>query len=208
MIAAAVILPLLIFLGLQFAFQAGDQRETVEAETLARAERVLVEVDGTLQRTLGALNVLATAQSVNASDWPALYARLHQLRRSEPGWITVRLVALDTNTPLFELRQPLGATVRPDGFPVPPRRPSGSGAFVGDMAGSGPGCPCALVHRFIDRPSGPPLLLTVAMDTRPFLRLLGGQTQRGRISAIVDRTGNFVARSLDHGRRVGTPATR
>ena len=36
MIAAAVILPLLIFLGIQFAFEAREQRRAVEAEALAR----------------------------------------------------------------------------------------------------------------------------------------------------------------------------
>ena len=207
MIAAAVTLPLLIFLGLQFAFQARDQREAVEAETLDRTERVLVEVDGTLQRTLGALDVLATARSVNESDWRALYERLQELRRTEPGWITARLVDVGANTPLFDLRRPLGTATGSDAFPVPARRANAAGAFVGDVAGSGPGCPCALVHRFIDRPGGSPLVLTIALDTRPFLRLLAHHTQSGRVSGIMDRRGNFVARSLDHARRVGTPAT-
>jgi signal transduction histidine kinase/CheY-like chemotaxis protein len=207
MIAAAVILPLLIFLGLQFAFQARDQRETVEAETLDRTERVLVEIDGTLQRTLGAMDVLATARSVDEGDWAALYVRLQQLRRTEPGWITARIVDLGGNAPLLDLRRPLGAAIGAEDFPVPPRGAHASRAFVGDMAGSGPGCPCALVYRFIDRPGRPPLLLTVALDTRPFLRVLVRQTERGRVSGIMDAKGNFVARSLDHARRVGTPAT-
>jgi signal transduction histidine kinase/CheY-like chemotaxis protein len=207
MIAAAVILPLLIFLGLQFAFQARDQRETVEAETLDRTERVLVEVDATLQRTLGALDVLATARAVDEGNWAALYARLQQLRRTEPGWITARIVDLRTSVPMLDLRRPLGAAIGEEAFPAPRRGPNPPRAFVGDMAGSGPGCPCALVYRFIDRPGRSPLLLTVALDTRPFLRLLVRNTQRGRVSGIMDANGNFVARSLDHARRVGTPAT-
>lgn len=208
MIAAAVILPLLIFLGLQFAFQARDQRETVEVEALARTERVLVEVDAALQRTLGALDVLATARAVNESDWPALYRRLEQIRRSEPGWITARLVDLSFGRVMFDLRQPYGEAVGTAGFDIPTGRLGAARAFVGDVAGSGPGCPCALLHRVIQRPGQPPLLLTVALDTRPFLRVLQAQTERGRIGGIMDRNGNFVARSLDHERRVGTPATQ
>ena len=208
MIAAAVILPLLIFLGLQFAFQARDQRQTVEVETLARTERVLVEVDAALQRTLGALDVLATSRSVDESDWPALYRRLEQLRRSEPGWITARLVDLPSGRVLFDLRQPFGAAVGTDRFDIPVGRLGSPRAFVGDVAGSGPGCPCALLHRVIIRPGQSPLLLTVALDTRPFLRVLQAQTERGRIGGIMDRNGNFVARTRDHERRVGTPATQ
>ena len=38
--------------------------------------------------------------------------------------------------------------------------------------------------------------------------MLAQEVEAGRVGAIVDRNGNFVARSLDHRRRVGTPATR
>ena len=208
LIAAAVILPLLIFLGLQFAFEARDQRRTVEAQALARTERVLIEVDGALQRTLGALDVLATAPWLRNHDWPTLYDRLADLRRSESQWVTVRLTDLRAGRVVFDLRQPFGAPVAPRGFDPPPITAGSGRAFVGDMGGSGPGCPCALVYRYIEEGGAPAWLLTVALDTRPFHRLLAQQTQQGRVGGLVDRNGNFVARTLDHRRRIGTPATR
>ena len=68
-------------------------------------------------------------------------------------------------------------------------------------------CPCALVHRYLGGGGAPAYLLTVAIDTRPLLRMLAQQTEHGRVGGIVDRNGNFVARTLDHRRRVATPAT-
>src|SRR5688572_260515 len=208
MIAAAVILPLLIFLGVQFAFQARDQRQAVEAEALARTERVLVEADGALQRSLGALDVLASTRAAAEADWRTLYDRLQQIRRTEPGWVTVRVTDLGTGRVLFDLRQPYGATVAPDRFAPRPSSGRPARAFVGDMGGSGPGCPCALVYRYLERGGAPALLVTVAIDSRPLLRMLARQTQPGRVGGLVDREGNFVARTLDHARRAGTPATR
>ena len=123
MFGAAVILPLIIFFGVQLAFSARDQRETVRIQALATTERVLVEADGTLQRTLGALDVLGTAPSVNEHDWPALYRRLQQIRAMDSGWVTVRLTDLAGDETIFDLRQPYGSRVNPEGFPVPTLQP-------------------------------------------------------------------------------------
>ena len=207
MIAAAVILPLLIFLGIQFAFEAREQRRAVEAEALAKTERVLVEADGALQRTLGLLDAVAATRPLAGRDLQAAYDRLQLIRRIERSWVTVRLVDVASGRVLFDLRQPLGARIGADGFDPPAGSAGAFRAFVGNVAGSGPGCPCALVHRYLGGGGAPAYLLTVAIDTRPLLRMLAQQTEQGRVGGIVDRNGNFVARTLDHRRRVATPAT-
>jgi hypothetical protein len=158
MFGAAVILPLIIFFGIQFAFSARDQRETVRAQTLAKTERVLVEADGKLQRTLGALDVLATARSVNEATGRHCTVGCNRSGAMDSGWVTVRLTDLATGETLFDLRQPYGAGVSSEGFSVPDRRPGVERAYVGDMGGSGPGCPCALAYRFISRDGVPRLV--------------------------------------------------
>jgi len=208
MIAAAIILPLLIFLGIQLAFQARDQRAEVEAEALQKTERLLVEADGALQRTLGALDMISGGSSVVERSWRTLYDRLSQSRRREPGWVTVLVTDLRTNRVVFDLRRPFGAPVDARGFEPPAHSAGATRAFVGNVGGSGPGCPCPLVYRFIEEDGAPAFLITVAMDSRPFFRMVARTTDRGRVFGLVDRNGNFVARSLDHGRRVGTPATQ
>ena len=206
MIAAAVILPLLIFFGIQFAFQARDQRREVETEALARTDRVLVEVDGALQRTLGLLDAVAASRPAGG-DLRTAYERLQQIRRTEPSWVTVRLSDPASRQAVFDLREPFGRQIRGGGFDPSPGTEHLRRAFVGNIGGSGPGCPCVLVHRYVVDGSYPPLLLTIAIDPRPFLRMLARQTEPGRVGGLVDRNGNFVARTIDHRGRVGTPAT-
>jgi signal transduction histidine kinase/ActR/RegA family two-component response regulator len=208
MIAAAIILPLLIFLGIQLAFQAGEQRDEVEAEALERTEMLLVEADGALQRTLGALDMISGGSSVVERDWRTLYERLLQSRRREPGWVTVLVTDLRANRVVFDLRRPFGDPVDARGFEPPAHTTGSTRAFVGNVGGSGPGCPCALVYRFIEEEGTPAFLITVAMDSRPFYQMVARTTDRGRVFGLVDRNGNFVARSLDHSGRVGTPATQ
>ncbi len=208
LIAAAVILPLISFLGFQLAFSARDQRMIARAEVLDKTERILVEADGALQRTLGALDLLATTPPVTNGDWLELYERLEQVRRLNRGLVTVRLTDVAQRRALFDLRYPYGTAVPEDGFAVPPPARARPIAFVGDMGGSGPGCPCALVHRFLYRDGRPTQLITVALDTTVFYRIVATQVEPGGVSGLVDRNGNFVARSIDHRRRIGTPATR
>ncbi len=206
MIAGAVVLPLLIFLGVQLAFEARDQREAVEAEAVARTERVIIEADGALQRALGLLDAVAASRPLAETDMRARYQRLQQIRRIEPSWVTLRLTDLRTGQAVFDLRQPFGERVRGGGFDPPAGSERLRRAFVGNIGGSGPGCPCALVHIYV-RSGDSAGLITVAIDPQVFLRMLAGQTEPGRVGGIVDRNGNFVARTLDHDRRVGTPAT-
>jgi signal transduction histidine kinase/CheY-like chemotaxis protein len=208
-IAGSVVLPLLIFFGIQFAFEARDQRRAVESEAIARTERVIVEADGALQRTLGLLDAVAAARPLAGTELRLAYQRLQLIRRLERSWVTARLEDISNGRVLLDLRAPLGTNLAPGGFDPPSGTALALRAFVGNVGGSGPGCPCVLVHRYLRAMDGsPPYLLTVALDTRPFLRLLAQQTRRGRVGGLVDGNGNFVARTLDHRRRVGTPATR
>jgi signal transduction histidine kinase/ActR/RegA family two-component response regulator len=206
MIGSAILLPLLIFLGLQFAFSARDQRSAVAAEALVQSERILVEVDAILQRTLGALEVLATAQVIESRDWPAVYQRLARVRRTNSQWVTAVVVDRRSGQALLDLRRPFGAPVTATGFapsaPFPPR----SAPFVGNIGGSGPGCPCVLVHLPLGSPS-PTHVLTVALDPTPFQRILLAEGGRDRVFGLVDRHGRFIARSINHRDRLGQLAT-
>ena len=155
LIAAAVILPLISFLGFQLAFSARDQRMIARAEVLEKTERILVGADGALQRTLGALDLVATTPPVTTGDWRELYGRLVQVSRVNRGMVTVRLTDLARRRVLFDVRYPYGAAVPAEGFAIPAPSPARRVAFVGDMGGSGPGCPCALVYRFLYRDGRP-----------------------------------------------------
>ena len=207
-IGAAAMLTVLVVLGLQLLFAAQGQRAAAQEAMLGRAERIMSGADGTLLRTLGALDALASNQAIEEQDWEGLYRRLRDLQRADPGWVTVRVTDLAQRRILFDLRRSYGAAAGPEGFAIPAAPGEAGDAFAGGIGGSGPGCPCALAHRFIYRDGAPAQLLTVALDPQLFLPLLERETPRAAVGAIVDRDGRFVARSLDHSQRLGALATQ
>lgn len=207
LIGAAVVLPILIFLGLQLAFTARDQRAAAEREVLQRTEAMIAEVDGALQRTLGAIDVLSSARSVGQRDWQSFYERLQQVRSGEADWVTVALIDVATGRTLLDLRRPYGAALGGLELPVPRNRPDQRRAFAGGVGGAGGGCPCALAHRFISEGGRPRYLMTVAINPLPFQRLLLRETEAGRVGGLFDRDGRFIARTIDFRRRIGTPGT-
>ena len=208
MIAAAILLPLLIFLGLQFYFSARDQRSAVGDEALERAERILVESDAVLQRTIGALEVIGSADSATGRDWQALYERLRRVSEDNPHWATAVVTDLRSGRVLIDVRRPFGAESGDGGF-TPERLPRGQSApFVGGIGGTGPGCPCALVHLPLLEGGAPAYMVTAALFPEPFHRILMKEVAESRVTGVVDRTGKFVARSVAQEERVGRPATQ
>jgi signal transduction histidine kinase len=207
LIGAAVILPLIIFVAIQVAFSAREQRRVVEGEAVASAEKLIGAADAQLSRTLGALDALATVPAFAQGDLRFAYSRARDIASLNPDWVTVTLTDLDSGREIFDLRRPLdsagpspGAVGRPPANP--PRR-----AFVGDVGGAGRGCPCALAHRFIRGPGGHLHLLTAVVDPRPFQNLVAAEASDMRVVAIVDRKGDFVGRSIDFKERLGTQSS-
>ena len=56
-------------------------------------------------------------------------------------------------------------------------------------------------------PGKPRLVLTLYVDPQVYQDRLVEQLPDGAVAGIVDRSGNFVARSVDYAKRVGTPGT-
>ena len=69
---------------------------------------------------------------------------------------------------------------------------------------AGDGCPCVTLRQPLPNT---PYDLVVLTDPGLYQRILKGVVKEGEVAALVDRKGNFIARSLDFENRVGTPAT-
>ena len=207
LIGAAVILPLIIFLGFQLAFSARDQRMIARAEVLDKTERILVEADGALQRTLGALDLLSTTPPVTNGDWPELYEPAGPGSRLNPGLVTVRLTDVAQRRELFDLSCPFGAAVPADGFAVPPRRapvPSPSSATWAAAARAAPARWSTASSIATARPA---YLITVALDTRSSTGSSLQQVEPGGVERH-GRPQRQFRRPLDRSpAAVGTPAT-
>ena len=68
--------------------------------------------------------------------------------------------------------------------------------------------PVVTVEVPVPRKGKPPLGLTVVMDPRAFLPLFEQwNLPEGWLAGLIDRKGNFIARSLNHDQTVGRPAS-
>ena len=60
LIAAAVLIPLLLFVVFQSGFAAREERRAIEARSLAEAESVVISSDAVVARSIGAIEAMAT----------------------------------------------------------------------------------------------------------------------------------------------------
>jgi signal transduction histidine kinase len=202
LIAAAVLIPLLLFAVFQSGFAAREERRTVEASSLAQAESVVVASDAIIARTIGALEALTTIQALPVGDVPGAYRRAREIAALNPDWVTVQLARTRDGTILFDLRRPLGAgllSARPKRAPATTE--------VGPVVRDGVGCPCVTVERAAPGPEGG-YVVTVLLSAKPFVSLLPAASKQYEVSALVTRDGRFIARTLDQAHRVGLPGSK
>ncbi len=198
LIALAVVVPLLLFVVFQSGFGAREQRRTIEATSLANSEAIIAAADGELARTFGALDALATSDTLITGDVAGSYRRAKIIAALNPSWISVLLIQASDGTILFDLRRPLGAGM----LAVAPPRPVENGQITSE----GAGCPCVIVERSASGPQAGRFIVRVLLSTKAFERLLPSHSKY-EVSAIVNREGRFVARSLHQAERVGKPAS-
>ena len=207
LIGTALLLPLIIFAAIQFAFSAREQRREVEARALADAATLVVQSDALLSRTLGALDAIATVPSFTDGDLARAYQRTAEIAALNPEWVTVTYFNYNRGELIFDLRRPFGSKLPQQDIFVTPRSNLPDKAFAGGMGGEGPGCPCVLAHRIVEGPDGQISQLTAAISPSRFQALARAAGADGRVVGIVDREGRFIARSVEFERRVGRPGS-
>ncbi len=200
LIGAALALPIVVLVMLQLVFAFNREREDVQRRTLAEAAQVMELADARIGADFSLMEVLASADSIDRHDWPAAYSRAREFAALNPHWRNVIVSDLQTRREILSLRRPYGQTT-----PIASAIRANAAPIEGVIR-EGPGCPCV----YLNLPIGTDgrYLLTVALDPTAFQSILLAHTPDNAVSAIVDRDGRFVARSVDFTDRVGTPATR
>ncbi len=188
LLPAILLLAWALILGLTRA-QAG-----VEARALDDAESLIMAADDQLAVERSALRTFSTAEPLMRRDWRAATGRARSVIAVNPGWRAVLVVDERTGRVVVDTR------VEDGGAP----RPAPTGADL-EIARTGDGCPCVILRQPL--PGTTDLGLIALIDPRDFQSMLMREVDEGAVIALVDRKGNFVARSLDFDNRVGTPAT-
>jgi signal transduction histidine kinase len=206
-LAAALVLPLVLFIALASAFTWQAQRRQIESEALERAREVTAQVDAAILYEMSALEVLAEGATITSSDWPAA-RRLQGVAQRRPRWKNAIITNAASGQEILELAR--------TGAPRPARpaiaaylasaryRPV---AMVSGVEGGPPTCPCLVLHAPVVREGRLAYVLTVELDTADFQAVLLAHHRQGGVSALVDRQGRFLGRSLDHAKWVGQLST-
>jgi len=196
LIAAAALVPLLLFLIFQIGFTAREQRRATEAQALNKAEQLIGDADGEVVRITTVLEALATSSATRDGDWAQLKARFAQLAALNPDVKGLEVSGSDGSLFLEAGARIDRAAFVAEGGQAP--RPK----FVG-FAHAGP-CRCLIFQQAVRDRAGTRYVFTLLTDSDVFLRLLPSTGKRFEVSAFNDPDGRFIVRTMNNDRRFGT----
>jgi two-component sensor histidine kinase len=210
LLAIAVALPF-VLLTAGTAWQlASTQRETRREAILFSTRTLMNAVDTILSKQIAVAQMLATSPALQTDDFASFRA---EAERAAPGLSGGWLALIDQDgQQLLNLKQPPGATLprRPPAGMALQRRAIETGKFqISDVfVGAVLKSAVVTVEIPVFRQDKPPLELSIVMEPGIFLSLFESwNLPEGWLAGLIDRNGNFIARSRNHEDTVGKPAS-
>lgn len=205
--ALSLILPATTAIGGMVVWNVLEVRRSQEAELLAVARSASKAVDLRMARFATAASAIATSDAVMAKDWSAVRNRIGRLELSSDAWFAISEASgqrlLNTNPAIVDddvrrLPRPASITAA-----LQTQGPVFSDLFVGSSTGRKV---VAVDQAVPDSPEQ--LVVSLVVDP---VRLLPSAAElplpEGAFTTVVDRRLHVVARSRDHARWQGVPAT-
>jgi signal transduction histidine kinase len=207
-LGVAAMLPTLVFAAFSVFYLLRAERERVANATIAQSEYMMALVDTQLQRHLAALDVLSSSIYFETKNWGEFYWRVQRLLAVNPHWESIVLIDLQQHVEIFDLRRPFGdfATVPDAHEPHLQRAVTKGDQLVGDIESHEHPIVWLYVPVRVDGQIA--YVIAAGLKPRVFQDLLLNYVEPGTIAGILDADGDFVARTVDHAERVGTPATQ
>jgi signal transduction histidine kinase/DNA-binding response OmpR family regulator len=201
---AALLLPAAIFVAGIATYLVWDAAQREERDARERAHRIVERVETELQREARALDAVAqslTNVAITRAHPTADRARLNA--ELFPEWVGSLVWAYGDSVAQF-------SSIPEEGLPAIPGAWSTPDLLEGEVVVGGVeevgGRQVILIHQAVPADARR-LILTIVMRPDQFLAILSAHMPEDSIGAIVDRQGNFIARSHDHDLRVGTQST-
>ena len=210
LLALAVALPfMLLTAGIVWQL-ANNQRETRREAILFSTRTLMNAVDTILSKQIAVGQMIATSPAFDADDLEAFRKEAERVARGlSGGWL---VLSDESGQQLMNLRQPADQ-------PLPRREEAGlalqkraietgqvqiSDVFKGAVLKS----PVVTIEIPVIRNGKPPLCITVGMEPQVFLALFEQwNLPEGWLAGLIDRNGNFIARSRGQDETVGKPAS-
>jgi PAS domain S-box-containing protein len=205
-IGLAALAPILVLAFMLGAARFQDARTQAESTALAIARETNAHVDAEINRTVSALSVLATSAAFAESDWPRARARAEGVMQTNSDWRDVYLTNAVTRQEIWSAR---GAR---DGQGMRPEvaafiEGADANKRIGNVGGASSGCPCVIVHQPVVRGEQLRYVLSVEMDVGQVQAWLERAVQAPNVGGVVDRRGNFIARTVNPTQRLGQPGS-
>ncbi len=204
----AATLPTVVFAALGVFYLLKIERDRLEATTLDAANHLIHLVDGRCQRDLAVLSVLAGSSTLVQPNWKIFHARAAAVLAANPEWATV--LVLDAHeSQQIQTGGPEGVQLSPipaSHLDAVQEVLSTRAAMVGDIERGEE--PVVWLYAPADVGEEARYIIAASVRAQVFQDILLTEALSAGTSALVDRHGNFIARSRDYEARVGTPATR
>ncbi|MEQ1811410.1 MAG: ATP-binding protein [Terricaulis sp.] len=208
-IGFAAVAPLIVLAAMMGAGNLAAVQERAISERLSLAREVNAHIDNELIAGQTALSVLAGSSAFAERDFARARARVQAVASAHRDWRNVILTDLRSGQEVWTLTEAEAPTSpRAQRSSVTAYLRGDRALTIGDITGSEPGCPCVSIHQPIQVDDQARYLLTVELDVADMQQALMADVSPPDIGAVVDRQGNFIARTLDYREKLGQPATQ
>lgn len=205
-VGAGLLFPLLIYALISITLAYRDDEFAAEAATLGRAQQISEAIDARLDSTEVVMFAVSVLPSIREQRWANAAEVLSAVTDQYPDWKNVVIRDLTNGQTAVEL-SPNGTTQSDaDVLRLAANAPIGK-MMISDMIFGADGKPT--IHALMKfRPStNEEYLLEVELSPSMVQNVLMSKAPGQGVSAVVDRRGMFVARTLDWEQRVGKPST-
>lgn len=198
-VALALLIPAFGFLALWTSDLIKDEVARNRSVAINAAEDLMMLADARAHSDMNVLQVLARAPAVANLDLEAAQARMESVLDVIDGWKAVVLGNSDSGEILLSVSR------EPEETEEPGVSEEIQGIEFLGVQRSGVFCPCVL--HAVELPQVRGLTLIAYVDPMVYQTTMRSVMPDNSVVAIVDREGEFLARSLDYYDRVGTQAT-
>lgn len=210
LVAAGVALPLMVLSAGIIWQLAATERENRREAIMYATRSLMNAVDAMLNKQIALAEMLASSPALQNDDLEAFRAEAERaLPRLSGAWVVVSDtdgdILLNLNpTTSQAIRRRTAAGIELQRRALETNEVQISDVFIGAVTKIA----LIVVEVPVRRANRPPLGLAVTMDARSFLPLFESwNLPEGWLAGLIDTKGNFIARSRDHDRNVGRPAS-
>ncbi len=206
LLVLAAFIPLLALGLTQLAVSLRQWEIEAENNTLLRVMALSARIDSQINADVGALQVLSTSQFIANAEWPQAQARAQAVVAARPQWKNVLLTEAASGLTVWQTATQISDVTPTPDFVISFLR-SKQEIRIGDIADMPRACACITLSQRIVV-NGRTYALTVLRGVMDLQDLLIASLPQDQVSALLDRRGLFIARSLDFENRLATPGTR